>query len=123
MGEPSPRVVNDGWGYLEIEGLGRFRDAKLWPGGGRAWDWRETGTDHRPGIQPGDVTELLAHEPDVVVLSCGRDGRLRVCRETLAMLEERGVAVVQEATGAALMRYNALASEGRRVAGLFHTTC
>ena len=123
MDEPSPRVVDDGWGYLEIEGLGRLRDAKLWPGGGRAWDWSETGTDHRPGIQPADVTELLAHGPEVVVLSGGRDGRLGVCRETLSVLEERGVAVVREETGAALKTYNALASEGRRVAGVFHTTC
>jgi hypothetical protein len=123
MGEPSPRVVNDGWGYVEIEGLGRFRDAKLWPGGGREWDWSETGTDHRPGIQPADVTELLAHLPDVVVLSCGRNGRLGVCHETLSVLEERGVAVVREETGAALKTYDVLASEGRRVAGVFHTTC
>jgi len=123
MGETSPLVVADGWGHIEIEGLGRFRDAKLWPGGGRAWDWRETGTDHRPGIQPEDVTELLAHGPDLVVLSRGRRGRLGVCPETLSMLEERGVEVVREETGAALATYNARASEGRRVAGLFHTTC
>ena len=45
MTELSPRVVDHGWGYLEISGLGRLRDAKLWPGGGRAWDWGETGTD------------------------------------------------------------------------------
>ena len=38
MGEASPRVVDYGWGIVEVEGLGRFRDVKLWPGGGRAWD-------------------------------------------------------------------------------------
>jgi hypothetical protein len=42
MSAVSPRVIYDGWGFIEIEGLGRFRDAKLWPGGGRAWNWRET---------------------------------------------------------------------------------
>jgi len=42
MGEASPRVVDDGWGFVEVEGLGRFRDVKLWPGGGGAWDWQET---------------------------------------------------------------------------------
>ena len=74
MSAVSPRVIYDGWGFIEIEGLGRFRDSKLWPGGGRAWDWRETGTDHRPGILSADVTELLDHEPDLVILSRGRDG-------------------------------------------------
>jgi hypothetical protein len=121
--EGSRLVVADGWGYIEIEGLGRFRDAKLWPGGGRAWNWRETGTDHRPGIQPADVTELLEHGPDLVVLSCGRQGRLEVCAETLSLLQQRGVDVVSQETAAALETYNTLASQGRRVAGLIHTTC
>lgn len=123
MAERSPRVVADGWGYVEVENLGRVRDAKLWPGGGRAWDWRETGTDHHPGIQPDDVTELLDRGADFVVLSSGRQGRLDVCAETLSLLARRGVDVVREETAAALERYNALAAQGRRVAGLFHTTC
>jgi hypothetical protein len=123
MTELSPRVVDHGWGYLEISGLGRLRDAKLWPGGGRAWDWAETGTDHRPGIQPADVQELLAHGPEVVVLGRGRLGQLGVCRETLSLLEQYRVAVVGKETGDALEAYNTLAAEGRRVAGLFHTTC
>ena len=68
-------MVEDGWGFVEIEGLGRFRDVKLWPGGGRAWDWRETGTDHRPGVLSSDVEELLNHEPDLVIsAAAGRAG-------------------------------------------------
>ena len=63
----SPLIVAHEWGGLDIEGLGRLRDAKLWPGGGREWDWDETGTRHVPGIQPADVDELLTHEPEVVV--------------------------------------------------------
>jgi hypothetical protein len=123
MGESSPQVVDDGWGIVDVSGLGRFRDVKLWPGGGRAWDWRETGTDHRPGILCEDVTELVDHEPDLVVLSRGREGRLGVSPETLSLLATRGVPVVLEKTEAALATYNRLAAEGRRVAGLFHTTC
>jgi hypothetical protein len=119
----SPRVVGDGWGYVDVEPLGRFRDAKLWPGGGRGWDWRETGTEHRPGILPADVLELLDHGPDVVVLSSGREGRLGVSPDTVATLEEHGVEVVRERTDAALATYDRLVTEGRRVAALFHTTC
>ena len=87
MGEASPRVVDDGWGFVEVEGLGRFRDVKLWPGGGRAWDWRETGTDHQPGILCVEVTELLNHERELVILGRGRQGRLSVSPETLSLLE------------------------------------
>ena len=123
MAESSPLVVADGWGYVEIEGLGRFRDAKLWPGGGRAWDWRETGTEHHPGIQPDDVAELLEHKPDVVVLGCGRHRRLEVRAETIALLHQHGAEPICDETAAALVTYRTLVSEGRRVAGLFHTTC
>jgi hypothetical protein len=119
----SPEVRASGWGQVEVEGLGRLRDAKLWPGGGRAWDWNETGTQHHPGIQPADVEELLEHDPEIVVLSRGRQLRLETCPETLSQLEVRHIEVVQDETGAAIEIYNRLAAEGRRVAALLHTTC
>ena len=121
--DASPQVQNHGWGFVEVEGLGRLRDAKLWPGGARGWDWNETGTHHRPGIQPADLAELLEHGADVVVLSRGRELRLEVAPETLALLAERGVEVIREETGAAIGEYNRLASAGRLVAALLHSTC
>ena len=42
----SPRVLANRWSHLDVEGLGELKDAKLWPGGGREWDWTETGTQH-----------------------------------------------------------------------------
>jgi hypothetical protein len=121
--DASPQVRNDGWGFVEVEGLGRLRDAKLWPGGGRGWDWNETGTHHRPGIQPADVAELLDHGADVIVLSRGRELRLETTPETLSLLTARHVEVVQDETGAAIGEYNRLAAAGRRVAALLHSTC
>ena len=108
---------------MEVEGLGRLRDAKLWPGGGRGWDWNETGTHHRPGIQPADVAELLEHGADVVVLSRGREMRLETTSEVLSLLGARQVEVVREETGAAIGEYNRLAAAGRRVGALLHSTC
>lgn len=123
MSDQSPRIQQHDWGHLEVEGLGKFKDAKLWPGGGRSWDWNETGTQHQPGIQPADVTELLEHEPEVVVLSRGRQLRLETCAETFALLESRQLEVVHRETGAAIDEYNRLAAGGRRVAALLHSTC
>lgn len=118
----SPRITGISWGRTEVEGLGAYKDVKLWPGGGRAWDWRETGTGHRPGIQPADVEELLDHGTEVIVLSRGMAGALRVCPETLDHLQARDVEVHVERTEAAVAFYNELA--GRRpVGGLFHSTC
>jgi hypothetical protein len=121
--EQSPRVRTHSWGHLEIDGLGECGDAKLWPGGGREWDWTETGTHHRPGIQPADVQELLDHGPQVVVLSRGRELRLEVDHATLALLEARAVTVIREETSVAIEEYNRLAGEGVRVAALLHSTC
>jgi hypothetical protein len=123
MADRSPQVQRHGWGYLEVEGLGRLKDAKLWPGGGRSWDWNETGTQHQPGIQPADVTELLEHDPEVVVLSRGRQCRLETCAETLSLLVTHHLEVAHQETGVAIDEYNRLVSEGRRVAALLHSTC
>ena len=58
----SPQITHVSWGRLEVEGrTERYKDAKLFPGGSREWNWRESGTEHVPGIQPADVQELLDH--------------------------------------------------------------
>lgn len=118
----SPRITSLTWGRLEVEGHGAFKDAKLWPGGARAWDWRETGTRHEPGIQPADVEELLDRGVSIVVLSRGVHRRLRVMPATLELLEERGVAAEVLPTEAAVERYNELAGV-RPVGALIHSTC
>ena len=117
----SPRITRLSWGRLEVED-GTFKDAKLFPGGSREWDWNETGTRHAPGIQPADVEELLEHGATVVVLSRGFHDRLGVCRETLRMLEDRGVPVHLEQTEGAVKLYNEL-RERERVGALIHSTC
>jgi hypothetical protein len=110
------------WGRIEIEGGRAFKDAKLWPGGGREWDWTETGTHHEPGVQPADVEELIEHGARLVVLSQGHHGRLGVTAETLEWLEERGVRAVALQTPEAAERYNEL-RQSEAVGGLFHSTC
>ena len=119
----SPRISHIAWGSMQIEGVGSGRDFKLWPGGGRAWDWAQTNMHHTPGIQPADVQELLAHGSKIVVLSRGRDLRLQTCPETIEYLEQRGVECHVEETAAAVELYNRLAAEGEPVGGLFHSTC
>ena len=118
----SPRITHISWGRMEVDGLGTGKDFKLYPGGGRAWDWNETGTRHVPGIQPSDVTELLERDSTVIVLSRGMYLVLETCSETLDLLRARGVAVHVEETRAAVALYNQLA-EWHNVGGLFHSTC
>jgi hypothetical protein len=118
----SPRITTLAWGRIEIEGVGTFRDAKVFPGGAREWDWNETATAHEPGIQPADVTELLDHGATTIVLSQGMLSRLHVCPQTLRLLAERRVRTHVLPTAEAVERYNRL-RDREQVAGLFHTTC
>ncbi len=118
----SPRITHVSWGHLEIEDGRSFKDAKLFPGGAREWNWIETGTRHVPGIQPADIEELLDNGATAVVLSKGIQERLQVCPETLEMLRSRGVSFHIHQTEEAARIYNEL-QQSESVGGLFHSTC
>lgn len=119
----SPKVKSVSWGRIEVEGHDSpYRDAKLFPGGAREWDWNETGTGHSPGVQPADVEELIENGATTVVIGTGVFGRLRVDPATEAKLDEQGVRLIEARTESAVEQYNEL-TETAPVGGLFHTTC
>lgn len=107
---------------MEVEGP-RAPDTKLWPGGDRAWDWRETGTHHVPGIQTADVKELLANGARVVILARGMELVLQTCPETREYLRVRGIRFQVAETREAARIYNDLIQQNEAVGGLFHSTC
>ena len=119
----SPRVEEISWGRMKVAGVGAGKDFKLWPGGGREWDWRETGTRHVPGIQPIDLEELLDNGSQTLVLSRGMLLRLRTTPDAIELLESKHVPVQIAETRSAVKIYNHLVSEGKAVGGLFHSTC
>jgi len=119
----SSHISHLSWGRMEVDGVGVGKDFKLWPSGGREWDWRETGTHHVPGIQPADVKELLDNGSQIIVLSRGMLLMLRTCQETLDLLEGRHITAHIEETKRAAEIYNSLVSRGEAVGGLFHSTC
>lgn len=119
-------ITDLSWGDMEVSVAGekrRFKDCKIWPDGARAWDWGETGTGHSPGIQPADFEELLEHDLDVIILSRGVVGRLGIPAETEEYLRERGISYHIEKTKKAVALFNELSKSGKRVGGVFHSTC
>ena len=119
----SPYINHISWGRMEVDGVGEGKDFKLWPGGGREWNWRETGTHHVPGIQPADVEELLNNGSQAIVLSRGMWLALQTCQETIDLLDEKHIPVHIAETKAAAKIYNDLVTDGESVGGLFHSTC
>lgn len=119
----APRIAQCSWGQIRLDDGSTYKDAKLYPGGAREWDWNETGTRHSPGVQAADVQELLDHGAEVVVLAKGVYERLQVCAGTLRTLDEQDIDVHIEQTEAAVDRYNQLVDDGRAVGALIHSTC
>lgn len=119
----SPLIEQVSWGQMKIAGLGDGKDFKLWPGGGREWDWTETGTRHEPGILPADVEELLERGCEIIILSRGMQLRLQTAAATLELLRQKNIELIVAETGEATRLYNDLAMRGKAVGGLFHSTC
>ena len=118
----SPEVTNLSWGSVQTEG-GEFKDAKLWPGGARSWDWNETGTSHKPGIQLADIQELLDNGAEIIVLSTGQNQQLQVKDSVFDNLKQRGISVYVQETNQAVETYNQFARSGKPVGALIHSTC
>ena len=105
-----------------------FKDCKAWvdkTGATRvkAWDWRETGTRHRPGVQRADVQEIIDAGVDAVVVTQGVNGVLECQSETMEHLKSCEVEVWHLLTPLAVLKFNSLVAEGRAVGGVFHSTC
>lgn len=127
MSDPAQTLITYlSWGKIEVRADGEkrsYRDAKIWPGGAREWDWNETGTDHGIGIQIADVKEIVKNGAEIVILSRGQNRRLQVQEETTRYLEDRGVDYHIEETNQAVEHFNTLSREGKAVGGVFHSTC
>lgn len=121
--ERSPKILSSGWGKIEVEGLGRGKDFKLWPGGGEDWDWSVFGTGHGLGIQADEVKIFIEKGCEIVVLTSGRFKRLKVPVGTVELLESKGIEVIVADTKTGIRKYNNLVGEKRAVGGLFHSTC
>ncbi len=119
----SPKIENISWGSVTVSGFSTpYKDAKLYPGGSREWNWNETGTSHSPGIQTEDVKELVENGAEVVIIGRGMNQRLQVKQQTLDWLKEQQVETEIYQTEKAAERYNNLA-ESTKVGALIHSTC
>ncbi|XP_074973504.1 mth938 domain-containing protein isoform X1 [Phalacrocorax aristotelis] len=138
----SPEIASLSWGQMKVKGCSTtYKDCKVWPGGSRTWDWRETGTNvwisnvnglgnatwrtikHSPGVQPADLEEVVKKGVKTMVIGRGMSEALQVPPSTLDYLKKNGIDVLVLQTEKAVEKYNALAAQGVKVGGVFHSTC
>lgn len=114
------------WGEITVDDNGKRivyqGDAKLWPHGSKKWDWGKTGTHHNPGIQIADIQELM-DKTDIIILTRGMDLVLQVPQETIDYAKKLGKQVYVGQTEQMVSTYNELVKAGKKVAGVFHSTC
>ena len=110
------------WGEITVDGVGKFKDAKVFPDAVEEWDWGDTGTRHSPGIQPADVEELVEAGAEAIVLSRGMELRLGVMPETLEYLRAHAIEVHVAETKEAVDIYHSLAPS-KPTGALIHSTC
>lgn len=118
------------WGKLFIQQGNRvtqFGDAKVWVGTNgttqaKEWDWGITNTHHRPGIQIAEIQEFI-DQVDEVILTRGVDSVLQIPQETIDWVKSKGKVCHDGLTPDMIELYNKLVKDGKKVGGLFHSTC
>lgn len=103
-----------------------FKDVKVWVGSQNAqakeWDWKKTGTQHVPGIQPADLNEFI-DQVDEVILTRGVEHVLQVPQETIDYVKSKGKVCHTGQTADMIELFNTLVDQGKKVGGVFHSTC
>jgi len=112
-------IEDYGFGRMTIDGVTYTADVLLYPDHVDASWWRLEG--HR--LQPEDLKDVFAAEPEVLVVGQGTPGLMRVPGATREAVAERGIVLVVAHTAEACVRYNEFLSQGKSVVGAFHLTC
>jgi hypothetical protein len=113
------------WGKVVVNSAGveyTFKDCKLSPKGPQAWNWKEFGTQHVPGIQIQDLQSII-EDSDIIILSRGVDLMLQVKPETINYLKQLGKETHILQSEEAVKLYNKLTQQNKRVGILLHSTC
>ncbi len=79
------------------------------------------GTTHEIGNW--EIEELLSGNPEVIILSSGQVGAMKISDEILKKLSRSQAEIKILLTPQAVSEFNKLSQEGKRVNALIHTTC
>jgi hypothetical protein len=107
------------FGTMVVDGTTYNSDIKIIEGRVIAGWWRKKG--HMVEIE--DVRDILAAEPDILVLGRGEPGRMRITDSLRERLRIKGIELIEEKTSEAVQIYNRLSEKGDRVAAGFHLSC
>lgn len=133
------RIASIKWGEITVINAAdekhvykdKTKDAKLFLNTSCAWDWSQDKTRHGKLEDDGTVTggvtikalEEFIDQVDVVVLTQGVDGVLQVPQAVIDWVRAQGKECYVGRTPAMAKLFNELVGQGKKVGGLFHSTC
>ncbi len=112
------KIQDYSFGKIVIDGRTYTSDVIVYPERVDASWWRKEG--HL--LQSEDIAEVLDAEPEVLIIGTGYSGSMRVPRQTLDLLESKGIEVHVALTRDAVSFYQELQRE-RKVIAALHLTC
>lgn len=102
--------------YLFVDGTLQERDKSHSP--------RISG--HR-SLSEWELEQVLKNDPEILIIGMGQSGVLPMTDRAIEMIEsvkvERNVQIIQGNTPNILGKTNEALKSGKKVAGVFHTTC
>ncbi len=106
------------FGLLVVNGKRYSSDVIIFPDRVRGDWWTKRG--HQLCLE--DIAEIIAENPEVLIVGTGESGLMRVLPEVQQAVEARGIKLIAETTDKACNTYNQLCHSQRVVAAL-HLTC
>ena len=107
------------FGFMEVDGITHRRDLKIIHGK-VVGDWRRSRGHY---LSRSDLTDVLAAEPEIVVVGTGAYGAMQVSSELIQLMEARRIHLMIQPTAQAVLSFNRHHAGNRDVAAAFHLTC
>jgi len=111
-------ITSYSFGRITIDGTVYHRDIKINQNKVIADWWRRQG--HVCTLE--DIADLLADEPEIILLGKGRPGFMKADSRLRAALAKRQIRLIEQPTAEAVQTFNNLYRAHRIGAG-FHLTC
>ena len=108
------RIDSYEFGHMVIDGVSYRQDLLIWSGHVESDWWRQE--SHL--LRADDIQEVLAAQPEVLVVGKGDTGNMQVDQALAALLKDRGIDLVAVPTKEASRIFNSLAGQRRLAGGL-----
>lgn len=113
-------ITRYSFGLMEIDGEAYRKDLIILPDGSvRSPWWRVEGHV----LTVADIQDILAAEPEALVVGIGEPGMMKPDAGFLAWVEAKGIKVAILPTALAVREFNMMSERGGGCAGCFHLTC